>query len=70
MAGLSDVASAFAARHYVVPSRGHLPVTKCADFVHTVGSIFLQKDIHSSHEFKVFEPLVGLFHQLTPEPLN
>ena len=70
MAGRSDVSSAFAARHNVVPSRGHLPVTKCANFVHTVGPIFLQKHIHSCRWLKVFEPLVGLFHQLTPAPLN
>ena len=42
MAGRSDVSSAFAARHNVVPSRRHLPVTKCANFVHTVGPIFFQ----------------------------
>jgi hypothetical protein len=47
MAGRSDVSTAFAARHNVVPSRGHLPVTECADFVHTVGPIFLEQHIHS-----------------------
>ena len=47
MAGWGDVPSAFAARHNVVPSGGHLPVTKCANFVHTVGPIFLKKGIHS-----------------------
>jgi hypothetical protein len=47
MAGRSDVSSAFAARHNVVPSGGHLPVTKCANFVHTVRPIFPHKDIHS-----------------------
>ena len=47
MAGRRDVSSTFAARHNVVPSRGHLPVTECANFVHTVGPIFLQKHIHS-----------------------
>jgi hypothetical protein len=47
MAGWSDVSTAFAARHNVVPSRGHLPVTKFANFVHTVSSIFLQEHIHS-----------------------
>jgi hypothetical protein len=69
MAGRSDVPSAFATRHNVVPSRGHHPVTKCASLVHT-GPLFFQKDIHSSHALKVFKPLVGLFHQLTPAPLN
>ena len=43
LAGRSDVTTAFAARHYVVPSRGHLPVTECANFVHTVDPIFFQK---------------------------
>jgi hypothetical protein len=66
MAGRGDVPSAFAARHNVVPSGGHLPVTKCASFVHTVSPIFLHKGIHSFPRLKVFEPLAGLFHQLTP----
>jgi hypothetical protein len=70
MAGGSDVASAFAARHNMVPSRGHLPVTTCADFLHAVGPKFLLKHIHSLRWLKVLEPLVGLFHQLTPAPLN
>jgi hypothetical protein len=56
MAGWSDVPSAFAARHNVVPSRGHLPVTKCASFVHTVSPIFLQQNIHSCHPLKVSNP--------------
>ena len=56
MAGRSDVSSAFAAGHNVVPSRRHLPVTKFANFVHTVGPIFFQKDIHSSHAPKVSNP--------------
>jgi len=56
MAGRSDVSSAFAAGHNVVPSRRHLPVTKFANFVHTVGPIFFQKDIHSSDAFKVSNP--------------
>jgi len=56
MAGWSDVLSAFAARHNVVPSRGHLPFTKCASFVHTVSPIFLQQDIHSCHSLKVSNP--------------
>ena len=43
MAGRSDVPPAFAARHNVVPSRGHLSVAECASFVHPVGAIFLQK---------------------------
>jgi hypothetical protein len=47
LAGRSDVSTPFAARHYVVPSRGHLPVTECANFVHTVDPIFFQKGIHS-----------------------
>jgi hypothetical protein len=70
MACRSDVSSAFAARHNMVPLRGHLPVTECADFVHTVGPKFLLKHIHSCRWLKVFEPLVGLFHQLTPAPLH
>src|SRR5512133_1429873 len=32
----------------------------------SIPSKFFEKDIHSPHAFKVFEPLVGLFHQLTP----
>jgi hypothetical protein len=47
MAGRGNVSSAFAPRHDVVPSGGHLPVTKCASFVHTVSPIFLHKGIHS-----------------------
>jgi hypothetical protein len=43
MAGRGDVSSAFATRHNVVPSRRHLPVTKCADSVHTFGRVFLLK---------------------------
>ena len=70
MAGWGDVPSAFAARHNVVPSGGHLPVTKCASFVHTVGPIFLLKDIYLCCPLKVFEPLAGLFHQLTPVLVN
>jgi hypothetical protein len=70
MAGWSDVSTALAARHNVMPSRGYFPVTECANFVHTVGPIFFQKGIHSCRRLKVFEPLVGLFHQLTPAPLN
>ena len=46
MAGRSDVSSAFATRHNVVPSRGHLSITKSANFVHTVGPIFLEQHIH------------------------
>jgi hypothetical protein len=70
MAGRSDISSAFAARHNVVPSGGNLSFTKCADFVHTIGPKFLPKDIHLWHWLKVFEPLAGLFHQLTPELAN
>ena len=40
MAGRSDVSTAFAARHNVVPSCRHFPVTECANFFHTVGPIF------------------------------
>jgi hypothetical protein len=36
MASRSDVPPPFAARHYVVPSCGHLPVAECASFVRTV----------------------------------
>ena len=70
MAGRSDVTPTFAARHNMMPSRGHLPVAECASFVHTGGPIFLQQDIHSCRRLKVFEPLVGLFHQLTPALVN
>lgn len=70
MAGRGDVAPAFAARHNMMSSRGHLPVAECADFVHTVGPKFLLKDIHSCRRLKVFEPLAGLFHQLTPAFVN
>jgi len=34
MAGGSDIPFTFAAWHNVVPSRRHLPLTKCANFVH------------------------------------
>ena len=47
MAGRSDLTPTFAARHYVVPSCGHLPVAECASFFHTVRPIFLQKHIHT-----------------------
>lgn len=47
MAGRSDVPAAFTARHNMMPSRGHLAVTKCADFVHNVSPTLLLKDIHS-----------------------
>jgi hypothetical protein len=72
MAGRSDVSPTFAARHYVVPSCGHLPVTKCAGLVHTVGPEFLLKDIHSCRPLKVSNPwfvmaLRNQFHQLTPQ---
>jgi hypothetical protein len=75
MAGWGDVSPAFAARHNVVPSRGHLPVTKRADFVHTLSPIFLQQDIHSCHPLKVSNPwlmeaLRKQFHQLTPALVN
>jgi hypothetical protein len=75
IAGRGDVASAFAARHNMVPSRGHLSVTECASFVHTVGPKFLLEDIHSCRRLKVSNPwlVVALrkqFHQLTPAPLN
>ena len=43
MAGRRDVASTFAARHNMVPSRRHLPVAECARFVHTVGPKILLK---------------------------
>ncbi len=56
VAGRSDVSSAFAARHNVVPSRGHLAVTECASFVHTVRPKFLLKDIHSCRRLKVSNP--------------
>ena len=56
MAGRSDVASAFAARHNMMPSRRHLPVAECARFVHTVGPKFLLKDIHSCRRLKVSNP--------------
>ncbi|HEY5912798.1 MAG TPA: hypothetical protein VJA21_19555 [Verrucomicrobiae bacterium] len=46
MASRSDVSSAFAARHNMVPSGGHLPVTECACFVHTAGPTVLLKHIH------------------------
>jgi len=70
MAGRRDVPSSFAARHNMVPSRGHSPATECANFVHTFGSQFLYNDIQSSHALKAFEPLADLFHQLTPALLN
>ena len=58
MAGRSDVSSAFAPRHNMVPACGHLPATKCANLVHTVGPIFVQKHIYSCrlrhHSFKKF----------------
>ncbi len=56
MAGRSDVAAAFAARHNMVPSRGHLPFTKCACFVHTAGPTVLLKHIHIHHRLKVSNP--------------
>jgi hypothetical protein len=70
MASRNDVTPTFAARHYVVPASRHLPITKSAKFVHTARPIFLQKHTHSCRWLKDFEPLVGLFHQLTPAPLN
>ena len=57
MAGRSDVPPAFAARHYVVPACRHLSLTKCANFGHKTGQIFLEKHIHSCRWLKVFEPL-------------
>ena len=42
MAGRSDVPPTFAARHYVMPSRGHLSVAECASSIHTVRPILLQ----------------------------
>jgi hypothetical protein len=56
MASWGDVSTAFAAWHNMVPSRGHLPVTECAGFVHTVGPRFLLKDIHSCRRLKVSNP--------------
>jgi hypothetical protein len=56
MAGRSDVSSAFAARDNVVPSGRHLPVTKCASFVHAVGPTFLTQDIHFCNSLKVSNP--------------
>jgi hypothetical protein len=47
MAGRSDVSSAFAARHNVVPSRGHLPVRKGTAFGHKAGNAILGKHINS-----------------------
>ena len=46
VAGWRRVPSAPAARDHVVPSRGHLSITKSANFVHTVGPIFLEQHIH------------------------
>lgn len=71
VAGRSDVPSAFAARHDMVPSRGHVPVAECAGLVHTVGPKFLWKDIHSCDRLKVSNrwlvmPLRKQFHILTP----
>jgi len=45
MASWSDVSSAFATRHNVVPSRGHLPATECTNSVHTVGPLVFLEDI-------------------------
>jgi hypothetical protein len=56
MAGRSDVSSAFAARNNVVPSRGHLPLTEYASFVHTVGPKFLLKNIHTCGRLKASNP--------------
>ncbi len=36
MTGRSDFSSTFAARHNVMPSCGHFPITKCANFFHSV----------------------------------
>ena len=69
VAGRGRVPSSLAARHHVVPARGHLPMTKCAAFSHAADPIF-QKHSHSlsirQHSFGDCEPLAGLFHQLTP----
>jgi hypothetical protein len=55
-----DFSSTFAARHNVVPSRGHLPLAKSANLVHTVYTTFLKKHIHSccvqQHSFKSSNP--------------
>ena len=71
VAGRRRVPSALAARDHVVPSRGHLSLTKCAAFGHAADSILLQKKIAirlppGSNSFESDEPLAGLFHQLTP----
>ena len=70
VAGWCRVPSAFASRDHVMPSRGHFSLTKCANFGHTTGPIFLEKHIHSlavrHYSFQNCEPLAGLFHQLTP----
>ena len=47
VAGRRRVPSALAARHYVVPSRRHLSLTKCAAFGHAAEPILLQKNSHS-----------------------
>jgi hypothetical protein len=70
-----DLSSALAARHYVVPSGGHLPVTECARFVHAAGATVLLKHIHILHRLKASNPwlVVALrkqFHQLTPVLVN
>jgi len=52
-AARSDVSSAFAARHNMVPTGGHLPVTECARFVHAAGATILLKHIHILHRLKV-----------------
>jgi hypothetical protein len=70
VAGRCRVLSAFAARDHVVPSCGHLSLTKCATLSHTFNPTFLQKHNHwlslRQHSFKNCEPLADLFHQLTP----
>src|SRR5438309_732757 len=43
VAGRCGVPSAFAARHHMVPARGHPSLTKGATFGHTADPIFLQK---------------------------
>ena len=48
VAGWRRVPSAPAARDHVVPSRGHLPLTKCAAFGHAADSILLQKNSYST----------------------
>jgi hypothetical protein len=47
MACRGDVPSAFGAGNYVMPSRGHLPVTEGTAFGHTAGNAILGKHINS-----------------------